>query len=119
MSPHRQLSRRSTRTSSITREIEESFLGLAFKLHPQPDDQKAERDLEYAMVVHDGTGVVESETFTSKVTTSGKSEDGLKEEVKRVSSEVLRRVRQYEEDRHVKVSHADSGDKESADIRSA
>ena len=104
MSPHRQLSRRSTRTSFVAREIEESFLGLAFKLHPQPEDADAKRDLEYAMVVHDGTGVVESETFTTHVTTAGKNQDGLKEEVKRVSREILDRVRQYEEDRHVKVS---------------
>jgi hypothetical protein len=104
MSPHRQLSRRSTRTSTATREIEESFLGLAFKLHPQPDNKDEQRDLEYAMVVHDGTGVVESETVTTKVTTQGKSEDGLRQEVMRVSVEVLGRVRQYEEDRHVKAS---------------
>jgi hypothetical protein len=104
MSPLRQLSRRSTRNSFVTREIEESFLGLAFKLHPQPEDKDAKRELEYAMVVHDGTGVVESETFTTHVTTAGKNQDGLKEEVKRVSKEVLGRVRQYEEERHVKVS---------------
>ena len=94
----------STWTSSSRREIEESFLGLAFKLHPQPEDKHAERELGYAMVVHDGTGVVGSENFTAKVLTAGKSENGLKEEVKRVSREVLARVRQYEEDRHVKVS---------------
>jgi len=98
------MSRRSTRSSFVTREIEELFLGLAFKLHPQPDDKDTKRDLEYAMVVHDGTGVVESETFTTQVTIAGKSQDELKEEVKRVSREVLVRVRQYEEERHVKVS---------------
>lgn len=103
MSPHRQLSRRSTRTSSVTHEIEEAFLGLAFKLHPQPEGKDASRELEYAMVVHDGTGVVGSETFTAKVTTQGKNEDGLKDEVKRISREVLARVKQYEEDRQVKV----------------
>jgi len=90
----------------MTREIEESFLGLAFKLHPQPDQKDAKRDLEYAMVVHDGTGVVESETFTTQVTTAGKGEEVLKDEVKRVSREVLGKVRQYEENRRVKVSVA-------------
>jgi hypothetical protein len=104
MSPHRQLSRRNTWTSAVPREIQESFLGLAFKLHPQPENQNAERELEYAMVVHDGTGVVESETITTHVSTAGKDDDGLRAEVRRVSKEVLGRVRQYEEDRHVKVS---------------
>jgi len=104
MSPLRQLSRRSTRNSFVTREIEESFLGLAFKLHSQPEDKDAKRELEYAMVVHDGTGVVESETFTTLVTTAGNDQNGLKEEVKRVSKEVLGKVRQYEKERHIKVS---------------
>ena len=104
MSPHRSLTRRSSRRPSAEREIEESFLGLAFKLHPQPEDDKdGKRDLEYAMVAHDGTGVVESETFTTQVMIAGKSQDGLAEEVKRISKEVLARVREYEEDRHVKV----------------
>lgn len=104
MSPHRHLSRKSSRRSSVTRDIEESFLGLAFKLHPQPEEQNASRDLEYAMVVHDGTGVVEGETFTMQVCTSGMKEEQLREEVKRVSKEVLGRVREYETDRGVKVS---------------
>jgi hypothetical protein len=104
MSPHRTLTRRSSRRPSAEREIEESFLGLAFKLHPQPEDDKdGKRDLEYAMVVNDGTGVVEGETFTTQVITSGKTREGLAEEVKRVGKEVLARVREYEEDRHVKV----------------
>jgi len=77
---------------------------LAFKLHSQPEDKDAKRELEYAMVVHDGTGVVESETFTTLVTTAGNDQNGLKEEVKRVSKEVLGKVRQYEKERHIKVS---------------
>lgn len=103
MSPRRHLARRSRRRPAVSRDIEETFLGLAFKLHPQPKDGKAKRDLEYAMVVHDGTGVVEGETFTTQVQIEGADQEQVRGEVKRVSEEVMGRVKAYEVDRGVKV----------------
>lgn len=89
---------------ATARDIEETFLGLAFKLHPQPQDKGAKRELEYAMVVHDGTGVVEGESFTTHVQIEGLGEKQVLEQVKDVTKEVLARIRDYETDRGVKVS---------------
>ncbi|ORY25443.1 hypothetical protein BCR39DRAFT_544106 [Naematelia encephala] len=60
MSPHRRLSLVSNRQNSS---IQDAFIGLAFQISPPTDDPTKPRDLEYTVVLHDGTGVVESETF--------------------------------------------------------
>jgi hypothetical protein len=103
MSSRPHLSRKSSKRPAVSREIEDAFLGLAFKLHPQPKEQDAKRDLEYAIVVHDGTGIVEGETFTTQVKIAGTNQEGVRDQVKRLSGEILGRIREYEADRGVKV----------------
>lgn len=95
------------RKPSESREIEDTFLGLAFQLHPQPKDGglDTKRKIDYAMVVHDGTGVVEGETFTTEIRTEGLNDDQLTEQVRELSKEVLGRVRDYETNRGLKVGH--------------
>jgi hypothetical protein len=102
MSPTRHLSLGSPYKSSFSFEIEDAFLGLAFKLHPSANDQGS-RELEYAMVIHDGTGVVEAETFTTQVTIQDLREDDLRQEIMSIRKEVLDRIRLYETDRGMKV----------------
>lgn len=106
MTPHRHLSRGTARKPATTREIEDTFIGLALQLHPEPesDEDDIKRDLEYALVVHDGTGIVEGETFKTKIRTKGLDSDQLTEQVREMSKEVLGKVKAYETDRGLKVS---------------
>lgn len=106
MSRHRRMSTTTHRKSSVSRDIEDTFLGLAFQLLPQPKDggQGPKRKCEYAIVIHDGTGVVEGETFTTEVRTEGLGEEELTQEVRELSKEVLGKVKDYEVDRGLKVS---------------
>ncbi|KAK8853482.1 hypothetical protein IAR55_004189 [Kwoniella newhampshirensis] len=90
MSPHRRLSHNTNRTPT---QIQDIFIGVALQLHPQPSipegGEDPGRDLEYSVVLHDGTGVVESETFHTKFWTEDKDDEGLANEAKRVSREML------------------------------
>ncbi|WWC91987.1 uncharacterized protein L201_006941 [Kwoniella dendrophila CBS 6074] len=105
MSPHRQLSISSKRHPT---QIQDIFLGLALSLGDQPEDNNNNgkdqgRDLEYSAVLHDGTGVVESETFHTKYYTKDKNEDQLAEENKRIGREVLGLLRSIQTDKGMNV----------------
>ena len=106
MSPHRQLSKSSSRKPSVVQDI---FLGLGLLLGPEPaqdphSPSSTGRDLEYTMILHDGTGVVESETFHFQYHTKGKDEDGLAKEAKSFSIELMRLMRSVQTDKGMNVS---------------
>lgn len=103
MSPHRRLSTRTSRKRPEAREVEDTFLGLAFQLHPKSGGDDGQRDLDYAIVVHDGTGVVESETFKTKIQVDGLDAAQLTHSVREMSKEVLGKVKDYEATRGLKV----------------
>ncbi len=87
--PHRRLTFSTHRQPT---QIQDIFVGIAFLLSPESEDGKKARPLEYTIVLHDGTGVTESETYDLKVETFGKDESGKNEEAKRVSLHVLDQV---------------------------
>jgi hypothetical protein len=113
--------------------IRDLFLGLAFQLGPAPssnqsqsqsqsqsqgqdgdgdgdgsekpeDNTSKERQLEYATVIHDGTGVIESHTFTTGFNPKGQSDDELAAETKKVTREILEKIREMETVMGAKVS---------------
>ncbi|OCF61516.1 trehalose synthase [Kwoniella mangroviensis CBS 10435] len=105
MSPHRKLCISSKRHPT---QIQDIFLGLALSLSPQPTDRKPDgsdpgRELEYSAVLHDGTGVVESETFHTRYYSHGKEGDDLAEENKRIGREVLGLIRSIQTDKGMNV----------------
>ncbi len=82
--------------------IQDIFLGIAFNLAPVSPG-KSTRDLEYTAVLHDGTGVVESETF--RFDYQVQTEDrGEASEAKRVSAEVLKVMRKIQTQKGMNVS---------------
>ena len=98
MSPHRRLSTVSRRQPS---QIQDIFLGLAFQLADGPS--AAERDLEYTAVLHDATGVVESETFHMQVKLGGDDKEMVEKEAWRVSQEVLELLQKIEKEKSMNV----------------
>ncbi|KAK4689437.1 hypothetical protein P7C73_g671, partial [Tremellales sp. Uapishka_1] len=99
-SPQRKLSHSSHRKPSKVQDI---FVGIAFHIEPSTKETHDGRDLEYSAVLHDGTGVVESETFTMKIYTDGKDEAGLVEEAHKVSIKVLGLIGKIQREKHVNV----------------
>lgn len=91
MSPHRSLSFKSQRQPTAIQDI---FLGIAFQLAPS-EPNKSTRDLEYTAVLHDGTGVVGTETFHLDYQVSEEEDEQVKE-AKRVSQEVLMLMRKIQ-----------------------
>ncbi|WVN90064.1 uncharacterized protein L203_105299 [Cryptococcus depauperatus CBS 7841] len=93
-SHHRSLSARSNRNPS---HIQDIFIGVGLRLAPQPTfpegGQDPGRDLEYSASIHDGTGVIESETFHTTFYSYGKDENGLAAETKRITREMLDMLR--------------------------
>jgi hypothetical protein len=106
MSPHRQLSISSHRHPT---EINEIFLGLGLKLHdtPPPSENDSDtsarasggepsgdgvRDMEYSLVLHDGTGVTESETYHYPFPGKGTDAEGINKAAIKFSREVLGRI---------------------------
>jgi hypothetical protein len=87
--------------------VGDTFIGLAFILQDQPagteDGEDQGRDLEYTCVLHDGTGVTESETFHMTIYTLGKDEDGMTEEVKRVRNEVFGMIAKVQKSQSLNV----------------
>ena len=100
MSPHRQLSQSSHRKPTAVQDI---FLGFASSLKPAKDGQTGPRTLEYACVLHDGMGVVESETYTFDFTVYEKDEEAAKE-VTRFGDEVLALMRKIQTNKGMNVS---------------
>ena len=106
MSPHRSLSISSFRKPSRLQDV---FLGIAFKLAPQPQvkDNQVDpgRDLEYTIVLHDGTGAIESETFHFQYHTQGLDDDAQTNEAKRFAGELLAVMRRIQSQKSMKVGH--------------
>ncbi|EIW72195.1 trehalose synthase [Tremella mesenterica] len=98
MSPHRRMSKVSQRHPS---QINDVFLGLAFTLH-SPKNPNEPGDLEYTAVLHDGTGVVESEEWHLPFRLELSDEESLGE-VQIASRKVLERIMEYENERNAKV----------------
>ena len=96
MSPHRTLSYHSRRQPTTVQDI---FLGIAFILAPASEG-KSSRDLEYTAVLHDGTGVVGSETFHMDYN----EKNGEVAEAKRVSEHVLKLMRKIQTEKGMNVS---------------
>ena len=96
MSPHRTLSHHSRRQPTTIQDI---FLGIAYTLAPASEG-KSTRDLEYTAVLHDGTGVVGSETFHMDYN----EKNGEVAEAKRVSGEVLKLMRKIQTEKGMNVS---------------
>ena len=100
MSPHRALSHKTHRQPTTIQDI---FLGIAFSLAPSSDG-KSTRNLEYTCVLHDGTGVTESETFNHEFRDAD-DEQGKTAEAKKVSQEVLKVMRKIQTEKKTNVSH--------------
>ncbi|KAL7423872.1 hypothetical protein Q5752_001457 [Cryptotrichosporon argae] len=101
MSPHRQLSHSSSRRP---RELQDIFLGLAFTLaSPESAGADGGRDLEYTAVLHDGTGVVESETMHLTYRPKDGSDKALAEESKRIAMEVIHVIRHTQDNKGMNV----------------
>ena len=105
MSPHRSLSISSTRRPS---QLQDVFIGIAFQLAPQPvikgGQEDKGRDLEYSVVLHDGTGVTDSETFHFQYHTHDLDADEQGEEAKKFTSEMLGVMRKIQSEKSLKVS---------------
>lgn len=103
--PKRRLSTTSSRQPTSIQDI---FIGVGLQLSPQPDIPEGQedpgRDLEYSAVIHDGTGILDSETFHTTYFTYGKDEDGLAAEMKRVARDMLDLLRAVQTNRQVNVS---------------
>jgi len=100
MSPHRQLSQSSNRKPTGIQDI---FLGFASDLKPvQNGDTFQPRKLEYTCVLHDGMGVIESQTYTFDYTVH-EDEIARREETKRFSSEVLSLMRDIQTNKAMNV----------------
>lgn len=103
--PKRRLSTTSSRQPTTIQDI---FIGVGLQLSPQPDIPEGHedpgRDLEYSAVIHDGTGILDSETFHTTFFTFGKDEDGLAAEMKRVTRDMLYLLRAIQTNRQVNVS---------------
>lgn len=103
--PKRRLSTTSSRQPTTIQDI---FIGVGLQLAPQPDISEGQedpgRDLEYSAVIHDGTGIIDSETFHTTFHTYGKDEDGLAAEMKRVARDMLYLLRAIQTNRQVNVS---------------
>ncbi|WVR09670.1 hypothetical protein IAU60_006745 [Kwoniella sp. DSM 27419] len=101
MSPHRKLSISSNRHPTS---IQDVFLGLAFTLAPPDDKSKSNgRELEYSMVLHDGTGVVESETMHYRYHDHGKDLEQRLEENKKFGMELLGLMRSIQTDKAMNI----------------
>lgn len=124
MSPHRQLSVSSHRHPT---EIQEIFLGLGLQLHdtpPPPDGHSSSeetgpfnhdsstrrdhaegmRDMEYSMVLHDGTGVTESETYHYAFPGKDAGEEELQKASIKFSRVVLGRILELQRVKSMDVS---------------
>ena len=124
MSPHRQLSISSRRHPT---EIQEIFLGLGLQLHDAPppgEDQSSStvtgasdhgasskgehaegtRDMEYSMVLHDGTGVTESETYHYAFPGKGAGAEELGKAGIKFSRVVLERILELQRSKSMDVS---------------
>lgn len=100
MSPHRQLSQSSNRKPSAVQDI---FLGFASSLAPaEPENPSKPRKLEYSVVLNDGTGVVESETYNFDFKVR-EDEDEAAAEVKRFGKEVLALIRRIQTNKGMNV----------------
>ncbi|WVQ83736.1 hypothetical protein IAT38_005880 [Cryptococcus sp. DSM 104549] len=104
MAPHRRLSAHSNRNPTAIQDI---FIGVGLSLGPQPsfgpNEEDPGRDLVHTAVLHDGTGVIESEPFHTKFYSHGKDEEGLAQETKRVTREMLDLLRTIQTERGVNV----------------
>ncbi|OWZ62460.1 hypothetical protein AYX14_05083 [Cryptococcus neoformans] len=102
--PKRRLSTTSSRQPTTIQDI---FIGVGLQLSPQPDIPEGHedpgRDLEYSAVIHDGTGILDSETFHTTFFTYGKDEDGLAAEMKRVARDMLYLLRAIQTNRQVNI----------------
>lgn len=102
MSPHRQLSQSSHRKPTAVQDI---FLGFASSLRPPTNDNEPElRVLEYSCVLHDGTGVVESESYTFDFTVYEDEKKAAKE-VQRFGEELLALMRKIQTNKGMNVSN--------------
>jgi hypothetical protein len=99
MSPHRSLSYQSSRHPTTIQDI---FLGLALKLHPAQTNNKT-RDLEYTVVLHDGTGVVESETYHHDFDIASENEHEQGEEASRFAGKLLDVIRKVQTEKGYNV----------------
>jgi hypothetical protein len=113
MSPHRQLSHTSKRRPT---QIQEIFVGLALQLHdrtPPSDNGEASktdngdkhlRDMEYSIVLHDGTGVTESETYHHPYAGRLEEEDTLSDAARALTEEIIGRMAEIQKTKSVDVS---------------
>jgi hypothetical protein len=100
MSPHRQLSQQSHREPTAVQDI---FLGFASSLKPAKDGHTGPRTLEYACVLHDGMGVVESETYTFDFTVYDDEKEAAKE-IRRFGEDALALMRKIQTNKGMNVS---------------
>ena len=99
MSPHRQLSQSSHRHPTTDQDI---FIGFASSLSPADGDDSKPRDLEYTVVLHDGTGIIETETLHFDFAVY-EDEDKAEKEVKRFANETLALLRKIQTNKHMNV----------------
>ncbi|ORX40487.1 trehalose synthase [Kockovaella imperatae] len=106
MAPQRQLSTGSCRKPSRQQDV---FLGIALQIGEQPktaaseSGDKSRRDLEYTIVLHDGTGVIGSETFHYVWHTHGLDDEARKDQAKSFAGEVLATMREIQTTRSMKI----------------
>lgn len=80
---------------------------MAFDLHEPTESevqQGKKREIEYSMVLHDGTGVTESETFRYKFDGNGQGEEGREKEAHGLAGEVLGRIVDLQREKKMDVS---------------
>lgn len=94
MAAKRSLSYVSKRKPSTIQDI---FIGIACRF--------SDGDMEYSAVLHDGTGVTDSETFHHPFDVEGKSEEERTKAVKGFSNEVINLIRRIQTEKSVNVSN--------------
>jgi len=99
MSPHRQLSYSSHRQPT---KVQDVFVGLALlKTDQSKSDDK--RNLEYTVVIHDGTGVIESETYNIEMNIKEGKQHAEPEEASRISEDVLQKIGRVQREKGMNV----------------
>lgn len=79
---------------------------MAFHLHPAKEDSKnnGEQDMEYSLVLHDGTGITESETFHYAFPAKGGDEKARDQAAKAFGGEIIHKVVELQKTKTMDVS---------------
>lgn len=86
--------------------IQEIFIGMAFDITSDKTESKyTRRAVNYTMVLHDGAGVIESETFSHPFDVKAGGELGKQREAKGLLKSVMERLTTLQRDKMIDVSN--------------